>query len=55
MSDTDKDRPKKAEEETLEERAAELEKRRVGPESEERKSPGGPRSRLSDEIEPSGT
>ena len=54
MSDTDKDRPPEAEE-TLEERAARLEKRRVGPESEARKSPGGPQSRLSEEIVPSGS
>ncbi|MCW8084214.1 hypothetical protein [Sabulicella glaciei] len=54
MNDTDKKRPPETKE-ALAKRAAELEKRRVGPESEERKSPGGPQSRLSDEIVPSGS
>ncbi|MBY0337569.1 MAG: hypothetical protein K2X11_13195 [Acetobacteraceae bacterium] len=49
MSD-EKPRPQ-----TLEERAAELEKRRVGPETEDRKSPEGPASQITPEVEPSGS
>jgi hypothetical protein len=40
---------------TLEERAARLETRRVAPESEERKSPGGPGSQVASDVEPSGS
>jgi hypothetical protein len=43
------------EDESLEERAARLERQRVRPEAEERKSPDGPASQISPEIEPSGS
>lgn len=42
-------------EESLEERAARLEQRRVGPEDEVRKSPEGPGAQIAPEIEPSGS
>jgi hypothetical protein len=47
--------PPPTEDESVEARTARLEKQRVGPESEERKSPEGPASQISPEIEPSGS
>jgi hypothetical protein len=41
--------------ETEEQRRARLERQRVAPESEERKSPDGPASQVTPEIEPSGS
>ncbi len=55
MSDSRKKPEPEPEAETQEERAARLERRRVGPEEEDRKSPGGPASRVAPGVEPSGS
>ncbi len=56
MSDTNKpEQPASDEDESLDQRAARLEQQRVGAEDEVRKSPDGPSTQISPEIEPSGS
>lgn len=56
MSETSKPaQPASEKEESLEERAARMEQRRIGPEDEVRKSPEGPGAQISPDIEPSGS
>jgi hypothetical protein len=51
----ERDEPAGERTETVAERARRLEQRKVGPEDEDRKSPGGPGSQIAPDVEPSGS
>jgi hypothetical protein len=51
----ERDKPADQRTETVAERARRLEQRKVGPEDEDRKSPGGPGSQIAPDVEPSGS
>ncbi|WP_207444925.1 hypothetical protein [Roseomonas marmotae] len=53
--DTPTKKPEPLSEETPEERLQRLERQRVRPEDEERRSPGGPASQISPDVEPAGS
>jgi hypothetical protein len=55
MEDRHMTSPRPAEDESLEERTRRLERQRVRPEDEERKTPDGPASQITPDVEPSGS